>query len=394
MIGQTFMVDIVVARMDHHATRLKRGDPNGVASTTSRTSHVTTVPRPSPARRDAGRPTLKDVAALAGVSIKTVSRVVNGEPGVATAKVESVERAVRRLDYRPNLTASSLRRLDGRTAAVAALLEDLANPFSAELHRALEDVAHDHDVLLFAGSLDESPEREKRLVRAFTARRADALIIAPASSDQEYLGHEVPEGTPVVFVDRAPIGYEADAVVVDNVDGARTAVTHLIGHGHRRIAFLGDRQSIATARDRFEGYVQALHAHGVPFDPDLVVHGLEDAGLAEAAVPGLIDLPVPPTALFAAQNEITAGAFRCLQASDLQHRVAVVGFDDFPLADLLRPGVTVVAQDPTAIGRAAAERVFARLAGDSTPARTVVIPTRLVVRGSGEIPAQAGPRRP
>lgn len=355
---------------------------------------MTTVPRRAPSHRSARRPTLKDVAAIAGVSMKTVSRVINGEPGVAPAKVESVEQAVRQLDYRPNLTASSLRRLDGRTAAVAALLEDLANPFSAELHRALEDVAHDHDVLLFAGSLDESPDREKQLIRAFTSRRADALILAPASSDQGYLTYEVPEGTPVVFVDRAPVGYEADAVVADNVGGARHAVTHLISHGHRRIAFLGDRPAIPTARDRFEGYQQALHAHGVPFDPDLVVHGLEDAGRAEAALPGLMELTAPPTALFAAQNEITVGAFRHLQAADLQHQVAIVGFDDFPLADLLRPGVTVVAQDPTAIGRAAAERLFARLAGDAAPSRTVVIPTRLVVRGSGEIPVSASHRRP
>ncbi len=188
---------------------------------------MTTASRRDLSHRSARRPTLKDVAALAGVSMKTVSRVINGEPGVAPAKVESVEQAVRQLDYRPNLTASSLRRLDGRTAAVAALLEDLANPFSAELHRALEDVAHDHDVLLFAGSLDESPEREKQLVRAFTSRRADALIIAPASSDQSYLAYEVPEGTPVVFVDRAPVGFDADAVVADNVEGARRAVTHL-----------------------------------------------------------------------------------------------------------------------------------------------------------------------
>lgn len=347
---------------------------------------MTTAPRRASGRRSAPRPTLKDVAALAGVSMKTVSRVINGEPGVVPAKVASVERAVRQLDYRPDITASSLRRLDGRTAAVAALLEDLANPFSAELHRALEDVAHDHDVLMFAGSVDESPEREKRLVRAFTSRRADALILAPASSDQGYLAYEVPEGTPIVFVDRAPVGFEADAVVVDNLDGAQRAVTHLMSHGHRRIAFLGDRPSIPTARDRFEGYLQALRSHGVPFDPDLAVHGLEDARLAEGALPGLMALPVPPTALFAAQNDITAGAFRYLQSADLQHKVAIVGFDDFPLADLLRPGVTVMAQDPTAIGRAAAERLFARLAGDSSPSQTVVIPTRLIVRGSGEIP--------
>lgn len=350
---------------------------------------MTTKPRRGAARRPPRRPTLKDVAALAGVSMKTVSRVVNGEPGVAPDKVASVEQAVRQLDYRPNVTASSLRRLDGRTAAVAALLEDLANPFSAELHRALEEAAHHHGVLLFAGSVDEDPEREKRLVRAFTSRRADALILAPASRDQGYLDYEVPEGTPVVFVDRAPVGYEADAVIADNVEGARRAVTHLIAHGHRRIAFLGDLAAIPTAQDRFEGYQQALRSRGLPLDQDLAVHGLHDADRATDALSQLMRLPAPPTALFAAQNDITVGALRYLQAAGSQHRVAIVGFDDFPLADLLRPGVTVMAQDPTAIGRAAAERLFARLAGDSSPSRTVVIPTRLIIRGSGELPVAA-----
>jgi LacI family transcriptional regulator len=274
---------------------------------------------------------------------------------------------------------------------VAALLEDLANPFSAELHRALEDVAHEHGVLLFAGSLDESPEREKRLIRAFTSRRADALILAPASSDQGYLAYEVPDGTPVVFVDRVPVGYAADAVVADNLGGARDGVTHLIAHGHRRIAFLGDLAAIPTARHRLEGYQQALHAHGVPYDPDLVVHGLSDPAHAAAALPALMSLPHPPTALFTAQNDITVNALRYLQAHGAEQSVAIVGFDDFPLADLLRPGVTVIAQDPTAIGRAAAELLFARLAGDSAPTRTVVIPTRLIVRGSGEMPPSGMP---
>lgn len=120
-----------------------------------------------------------------------------------------------------------------------------------------------------------------------------------------------------------------------------------------------------------------------------MVHGLHDADRATAALSQLMRLPLPPTALFAAQNDITVGALRYLQAADSQPRVAIVGFDDFPLADLLRPGVTVMAQDPTAIGTAAAERLFARLAGDSAPSRTVVIPTRLIVRGSGELPVAA-----
>ena len=336
-------------------------------------------------RRAARRPTLKDVAARAGVSMKTVSRVVNGETGVVPDKVAAVQEAVRELDYRPNITASSLRRLDGRTAAVAILLEDLANPFSAELHRALEDAAHEHEVLLFAGSVDEDPARERQLVRAFMSRRADALVLAPATDDQGYLTSEIPEGTPVVFVDRTPVGYTADAVVTDNFDGAERAVAHLVAHGHRRIAFLGDLGYIQTARDRFNGYQQALRAHGLTLDEELVVHDLDSADKAAAALPRLLALPDPPTALFTAQNDVTVGALRHLQAQGLERTIALVGFDDFPLADLLQPAVTVVAQDPTAIGRAAADLLFARLNGDDAPHRTVTLPSRLVVRGSGEI---------
>lgn len=327
------------------------------------------------------------MAQLAGVSIKTVSRVVNGEPGVVEAKVEAVREAVRELDYQQNVAASSLRRADGRTAAVAALLEDLANPFSAGVHRAIEDAARERNVLIFAGSVDENPDRERQLVRAFTARRADALIIVPATDDHRYLANEVHEGTPVVFVDRPPVGFPADCVMVDNRDGASRAVRHLAEHGHQRIGFLGDLTTIPTARQRYDGYVGALSLAGLSVPADLVVHNLHEQGLAEDAVRRLLELPEPPTALFTAQNNITVAAVRVLQRLGLQSSVALVGFDDFPMAELLEPGVTVIAQDPARIGRTAAEILFARLAGDTSPRTTRIIPTELVQRGSGEIRA-------
>lgn len=333
------------------------------------------------------RPTLRDVAALAGVSVKTASRVVSGESGVVAAKVEAVRRAVEQLDYRRDLRASSLRRADGRTAAVAAIFEDLANPFSAELHRALEDVAREHGSLVLAGSLDESPERERDLVRAFTDRRVDAIVIAPASEHQGYLKREVPASTPVVFVDRAPHGWDTDAVLTDNTPASAGAVRHLAQSGHRRIAFLGDLLSIPTAADRYAGYREGLEELELAHRHDYVATGLHDPESVESAVRRMLDLEQPPTALFTAQNNITVAAIRTLQSLGLENRVALVGFDDFPLADLVRPGVTVMAQDPTAIGRRAGEIAFGRLTGDTSPPSTAVVPTRLVVRGSGEIPA-------
>ncbi|TDC65498.1 LacI family transcriptional regulator [Micromonospora sp. KC207] len=329
------------------------------------------------------RPTLRDVAQLAGVSPKTVSRVVNGEAGVSAPKTAAVRRAIAQLDYRPNFTASSLRRANGRSAAIAAVLEDLANPFSAALHRALEDVARERGVLIFAGSVDESPERERELVHAFTMRQADALVVVPASDDQSYLAGEVSSGTPVVFVDRPPIGLPADAVLTDNHEGAATAVHHLVAHGHRHVAYLGDLQTIATARQRFQGFREALAEHGIR--PAGVVHDLHTERESVEAARRLLTADAPPTALFTSQNLVTVGAIRALQQLGWQDRVALVGFDDFPLADLLQPAVTVIAQDAAEMGRVAASLIFRRLDGERWPPRTHLVPSRLIPRGSGEI---------
>ena len=330
------------------------------------------------------RPTLRDVAQLAGVSPKTVSRVVNDESGVSELKAGRVRRAIEQLGYRPNITASSLRRAGGRTAAIAAILEDIANPFSSALHRALEDVARARGVLIFAGSVDEDPARERALVHEFTMRQADAMVMVPASDDQAYLARELGPTTPVVFVDRPPVGLHADAVLADNEAGAAAAVHHLAAHGHRDIAYLGDLRTIATARQRFQGYREALVEHGVK--PRHVVHDLHTADATEEAMLRLLAAEHPPTAVFSSQNLVTIGVIRALRRMSRHHEVALVGFDDFPLADLLQPAVTVVAQDPSTMGRVAAELVFRRLDGERWEPTTHLVPTRLIPRGSGELP--------
>lgn len=328
------------------------------------------------------RPTMRDVAARAGVSFKTVSRVVNDEPGVSASVGRRVRRAVEELNYRPNAGARILRS-SSRTGAIAVLLEDIANPFSAVMARAIEDVADAHGVLVFTASIDEDPARERSLVREFAARHADGMIIAPAGPDQSYLTTEQSSGTPIVCVDRqAP---EIDSVVTTNELGAADAVRHLAAAGHRRIAFLGDRRRIVTARLRCTGYRDALGSLGLPIDPRMIVHDLHDSAAADGAVTALFQLAEPPTALFTAQNMITVGAIGALRRLGAQDRTAVVGFDDIPMAALLSPGVTVVAQDPAAIGRTAAELLFARLDGDTRPPALRLVPTALVRRGSGEI---------
>ena len=328
---------------------------------------------------------MRDVAALAGVSIKTVSRVVNAEAGVTPGLAAQVMAAVDRLDYRHNLTASSLRRADGKSATIGVVLEDVANPFSSALHRSIVDVALGRGVLVLAGSSDEDEIRERELVSAFANRRVDGLIIVPASHDHSYLLNERRAGTAIVFADRPPSFFDADTVLTDNTDGVRRAIRHLLAHGHRRIGYLGDLQTIATAASRYEGYVEELAAQGIPFDDRLVRLDLRGIESSESAITAMFASATSPTALFTAQNLITIGAYRALRRLGLHHKVALVGFDDILLSDLLDPGLTVIAQDPSAIGRTAAELLFRRLDGDRSPSARHVIPSTLIMRGSGEI---------
>jgi LacI family transcriptional regulator len=328
---------------------------------------------------------MKDVAALAKVSIKTVSRVVNGEAGVTPGLARRVMAASERLDYRHNLTASSLRRSDGRSATIGIVLEDVANPFSSALHRAIEDVAVQRGVLVLASSSDEDEHRERRLVAAFASRRVDGLIIQPSSQDHSYLLTERKAGTAIVFVDRPPAFLDADTVLTDNAAGVRRGIRHLIAHGHRRIGYLGDLHTIATAAERHRGYVEELADHNIDVDERLVRLDLRGIEKSEAAATELLSSPEPPTALFTGQNLVTIGAFRVLRRLGLHHRIALIGFDDILLADLLEPGITVIAQDPAAIGRAAAEILFRRLDGDRSPSEHRVVVSRMITRGSGEI---------
>jgi LacI family transcriptional regulator len=333
---------------------------------------------------------MREVAAVAGVSLSTVSRVVNGGAGVRDELADSVREAVDLLGYRHNLTASTLRRADRQSATIGVIFEDVSNPFFGAVHRGVEDIARERRVLTLVGSSDEDAERERELADAFMARGVDGLIVATAVHDNAYLLRERAAGLALAFVDRPPRFIDADAAVSDNVGGARAAVEHLIAAGHRRIGFLGDRPDVFTAAERLRGYREALAGHGLAEDLELVRHPLFRGVDAYETTSELLDGKDPPTAVFSGQNLISMGAVRAIHARGLQHEVALVSFDDIPLADVVQPGVTVVAQDPHALGRAAAELLFSRLDGYDGPTRLVVVPTRLIERGSGELAPSRG----
>jgi LacI family transcriptional regulator len=335
------------------------------------------------------RPTMVDVAALAGVALKTVSRVVNAESGVSPELEARVKQAIEQLNYRRDANAATLRRLGGKTQTIGLVLEDVSNPFSSELHRAVEDAARERGVLVFAGSCDEDPDRERDLIGSFRERRVDGIIVVPASHDHTYLYEERRAGTALVFVDRPASHLDADSIVSDNFGGAAQAVAHLLERGHRRIGFLGDLLSISTAEERLRGYTHALESAGIPVDDDVVRTELRDPDAAARAVEAMLALPDPPTAFFTGQNLLTIGGVHALRGGSRERDIALIGFDDISLADLLDPAISVVAQDPQALGRAAADQLFRRLDGDTAPAVHRVIPVSLIARGSGEIPPRS-----
>jgi LacI family transcriptional regulator len=323
---------------------------------------------------------MRDVAEHAGVSLKTVSRVINAEAGVALATAAKVTEAIDELGFERNDLARSLRQ-GGSSATLGLVIEDVANPFYSAVAQAVEAAARDRGFLLITASAREDAERERELIGALLRRRVDALLIVPAGPDHRYISN----GARIVFLDRPPQGIAADTVLLDNLGGARSAVEHLIAHGHTRIACVADSAELYTMRERLEGYREALHAAGLEADPALVMSGNHKAIAGQAAAEHLLDLPDKrrPTAIFAANNRNTVGVLHALAARE--RNVALVGFDDFELADLL--GTTVIRADPWRLGEQAAALAFARLDGDDRPPLEITVPTDLIARGSGE----AGP---
>jgi LacI family transcriptional regulator len=323
---------------------------------------------------------MRHVAERAGVSLKTVSRVINEEASVAPHTAARVTEAIAELGFRRNDLARSLRR-GSTSATVGLVIEDLANPFYSAVAQAVENVARPRGYMLITGSCEEDPERERELILALLRRRVDALLLVPAGTerDQTWLARELGDETPVVFVDRPPHGIDADAVLVDNAGGARAAVEHLASRGHERIACVADARTLYTAAERVAGYEAALDAAGLARDGALLKLGAREADEAQAAVQELLALEDPPTAIFCGNNRVTVGALRALHGRD---DVALVGFDDFELADLL--GTTVVRHEAQRIGAEAAQLAFRRLDGLDGPPQRVVVPTQLVTRGSGE----------
>jgi len=329
------------------------------------------------------RATITDVAREAGVSITTVSHVLNGTRSVAEPTKQRVLAAVERLNYEVNSLAQSLK--SDRSQTIGLLVTDISNPFFTSLVRGVEDVANAAGYGVMLCNTDENAEKELTYLRMLRRKRVDAILMAPTGIRQPVVDQLIGLGFPLVCFDRPPPGAPCDSVLVDNVDGARQAVSHLIELGHRRVGVITGLEGVGTTDERLEGYLQAMVAHGLSIDQELIRVGNSrlDGGFREMLA--LLDLPIPPTAVFSTNNLMTLGALGALQSRqvDVPGDMAIVGFDDFEWAAVLRPRLTVVAQPTYEIGQTATRMLIDRIKGRGAPEpRKVVLPTHLIVRES------------
>jgi LacI family transcriptional regulator len=330
-------------------------------------------------------PTMRDVASYAQVSPITVSRTLRDDPRVSPATKAKVLTAVNALGYRPNEAARNLRL--GRSHGLLGLVvANLANPFYAQLALGAESVAAAHGMRVLLGNSGEDPQQERQLAQEFASRRLDGIIVVPSGNHQAYLAPTALAGTPVVLAASPPSNIAVDAVLLDDFGGTWEATRELIGRGHTRIGFLGPSASTWTGSERFRGFCAALEEAGLTVDERHIARNQRDVQTAQQAAGRLLDQPDPPTALFAANNRNTIGAYRAIR--ERRSAITLAGFDDFELADMLALPLIIVAYDPRELGRQAArllcERIEDPQRGKGMDPRQVTIPTTLIEYTAGQ----------
>ncbi len=330
-----------------------------------------------------GAARMSDVARLAGVSTMTVSRALSGSSIVSDDLRRRVLAAVSTLNYHPNEIARSLR--EQRSRQIGIIVPYLFDPFFAVCANAVSEVAkrHEHSVVLSTSNEDQRSEFDD--VCQMVRRNVGGLVIIPAagrSATGSLLNQPELAGIPMAMVDRPVEPGAFDCVLVENLNGTRRGTEHLLSLGHTRIVFVGFKRELYTLEMRYQGYAAAMEQAGLS-PVRAMLSGVLDDSLS--TLRKLLSKRHPPTALFCGNNLITRHVLHALKSMGYipPHPVALIGFDDFEMADLMHPGITAVRQPVEEMSRRAAEMLFERMAGEQhAPARRVMLPVELVVRGS------------
>ncbi len=326
--------------------------------------------------------TMREVAEKASVSITTVSHVLNGTRFVSDELAKRVRQAVVELDYQPDQRARGLRK--GLSETIAVVVSDIGNPFFPGVVRGAEDCARERNYSLILCNTDEDPEREDVSVSLMLERRVDGFLIAPSSAAAATLRRLDGCGTPFVVIDRPFEDFEIDQVYSNNKEGARQAISFLINQGHKRIGIIVEMESIATFRDRVQGWREAHEAAGLPCDENLIWEaGLKSEGSQEATR-HLMEQMSPATAVFATNNLMVLGVLKYLRETGrtCPEDLSVLGFDDPGWARSWNPALTVVAQDQYRMGYTAMSLLLKRIVTGNSRHERVVLPCELMIRES------------
>jgi LacI family transcriptional regulator len=329
---------------------------------------------------------IRDIALVAGVSVATVSRVFNNAPTVQPALRERVHSVASRLGYRPNRIARSLR--TKRTHTVGVVIPTVSNPHFADAVCGIQDVCAERGYIVLVANSDRDRVKEESALETLRDHQVDGVILVSESAEawlSPGLLALLGAGMPVVAMDRAIMHPHIHRVLVDTRGGARDAVAHLVARARRRIAFIGGPSAIWTAEEKLHGYMEGLLAAELPFKPELVLTGDYTSHAGEARASDMLALRPRPDAVLVANNLMTLGVYRVLQQRSvlIPEEIAIVGYDDVPWADVVRPALTVVAQPTLELGRRAGKTLLDCLSLPP-PERPVldVLATRLVVRES------------
>ncbi|MDR7434139.1 MAG: LacI family DNA-binding transcriptional regulator [Armatimonadota bacterium] len=326
--------------------------------------------------------TIRDVARQAGVSVKTVSRVINGDGPVREATRQRVQAVIEALHYRPNAVARSL--VTRRTMALGLLIADVINPFFPEVVRGVEDAAKVAGYTVLLGNTDEDPVQEERYLALMQERQVDGLVLSGSRAEEEVLRQAADSGFWMALINRAVHHPRILSILVDNADATAQATSYLIQKGHRRIAYLLGPSRAEAARLRFEGYRRALREHGIPFRPAYVVQEIPRIEGGRKAMRTLLALPSPPTAVVAYNDLMAIGAIEAVQEAGgrVPDDVAVIGFDDILLAAYTIPPLTTVRVPKYEMGYKAAAALIDTIKIGRTSPRVVRFKGKIVVRGS------------
>lgn len=326
--------------------------------------------------------TIKEVAKEAGVSPATVSRALGGYGYVKESTRRRIEEAARRLGYRPNAVARSM--VKGSTQTIGLIISDIANPFFPQVVRGIEDVANRLGYTVILCNSDEDSQKERNYIDVLVSRRVDGLIVTSTAENASHLGTLKERQLPVVLLDRPLYHGDLDVVTVDNAEGARTAIRHLVDLGHRRIGIISGPRRVATMAERVRGYKEALAECGIPLDPELIYFGdLRESGGYEG-LRHLMGLADPPTAVFTTDNRTTTGALTAAWEIGIRipDELSLVAFDDMPWMRLLTPPITVVQQPTYELGSKAASLLFERIGTPDLPQQVVQLHCKLIERSS------------